>query len=136
MGWGDYGWGYGGYGGGHVWWVVIPLAALALAAFAIWLRHRREIARLELLRTYVAQGKEPPAEIAQMLRNGGLSYRRDRDWRRAILLGSLAAAFAAIALLSSGVRPHHGFIIGAVILGALAVGSALAGWLQRGHDGP
>lgn len=131
-----YGWGYGwggGYGWGHFWWVIFPLAGLALGAFAIWLRHKREIAKLELLRTYAAQGKEPPADIARILQASG-RYGSHRDWRRAIFFACLAVAFAGIGYFGNGVRPRHGFIFPVAIFAALAVWSALSGLLLRRHD--
>jgi hypothetical protein len=117
--------------------MAIPLAGLAIAGLAMWFSHRRALATLDLLRTYAAQGKEPPAEIASVLQNVRLSFadRRVREWRRAILLGSLAVAFTALAYFSEGARPHHGFVVAAVILGALALGSVLSGMVYPRHDG-
>jgi hypothetical protein len=126
------------------WWMgipylalILPLAGMAIAAFAMWLSHRRSIATLELLRTYAAQGKEPPAEIAGVLQNARLSFgdRRYRQWRQAIVLGSLAAAFAGLAYFSEGNRPHHGFVVAGVIVGALALGYALSALVHPRHDG-
>lgn len=132
-----YGWGYGGYGWGHFWWVILPLAGMAMGAFFVWLRHKREIATLEVLRTYAAQGKEPPADVARILQNSRRPYGAYRDWRRAIFFACLAAAFAAIGYFGhfgNGVRPHHGFIVPVAVFAALAVWSALSGLLLRRHD--
>lgn len=118
----------------HLWWLAFPLAGMAFGAFAMWLRHRREIATLELLRTYAAQGKEPPAEVANVLQAGRRAYGPYRDWRRAIFFACLAAAFAAIGTFGNGVRPHHGLVVPVVIFAALAVWSALSGLLFRRHD--
>jgi len=128
------------------WWMGIPylalflpLAGMAIGAFAMWLRHRREVATLELLRTYAAQGKEPPADVANILQNArvALGDRRDRYWRNAILFACLAAAFAAIGYFGyfgNGARPHHGFLVPVVIFTALAVWSGLSALLFRRHD--
>lgn len=115
--------------------LAIPFVAMAIAALAIWLRHRRQIATLDLLRTYAAQGKDPPAEIVNIVRNGGGAYGRYRDWRAAILMGSLTAAFAGLAYFSSAPRPQHGFVISAVILGALTLGYFLSALIRPRHDG-
>jgi len=115
--------------------LAIPLAAMGIAAFAMWLRYRRQIATLELLRTYATQGKEPPAEIANIVRNGGSSYGRYRDWRTAILCGCLAAAFFGLAYFSGAPRPHHGFVVAAVVLAAVALGSALSSFVRPRYDG-
>lgn len=56
------------------WWLIVPLAAFAIpiagiafAGFNSWLhyRHRREA--LEVIRTYAAQGKDPPPEVVAAL---------------------------------------------------------------------
>jgi hypothetical protein len=114
--------------------LVIPLAGMGIGALAMWFRHRREIATLELLRAYATQGKEPPAEVAKVLQAGGRAYGSYRDWRRAIFFTCLAVAFAAIGYFGTGVRPHHGFIFPVVIFTALAVWSGLSGLLLRKHD--
>ena len=114
--------------------MAIPLVAMGIGALAMWLRHRREIATLELLRTYAAQGKEPPADVAKMLETAGRYGGSYRDWRRAIFFACLAAAFAAIGYFGTGVRPHHGFTVPVVIFAALAVWSGLSGLLFRRHD--
>lgn len=115
--------------------LAIPLAAMGIAAFAMWLRYRRDVATLELLRTYAAQGKEPPAEIANIVRNGRYRYGRYRDWRTAILCGCLAAAFAGLSYFSEAPRPHHGFVVAAVVLGAVALGSVLSSFVRPRYDG-
>jgi len=59
--------------GSHVW-VFIPLAALAIPIAGIaysgltsWLNYRQKRAALEVIRTYAAQGKEPPPELIAAL---------------------------------------------------------------------
>jgi len=123
-----------GPGWGQLWWLVFPLAGMAIGAFGMWLRHRREIATLELLRAYAAQGKEPPPEVANILRTSRSYYGSYRDWRRAFLFVCLAAAFAALGYFGTGVRPHHGFMVPVVIFAALAVWSGLSALLLRKHD--
>jgi hypothetical protein len=127
--------------GAHWWlifplfWLALPLGGMAIGAFAMWLRYRRDVATLELLRTYAAQGKEPPAEIANIVRNGRYRYGRYRDYRSAILLGSLSAAFAGLAFFNTAPRPQHGFVVAAVILGALTLAYVLSALLRPPHDG-
>ncbi len=65
------------------WWLLIPLGAftiplagIALGAFAIWQDHRVKNRALEALKIYAQQGKEPPAELLRALGDGG-----DREWK-------------------------------------------------------
>ena len=118
----------------QMWWLVFPLGGMAIGAFAMWLRHRREIAALELLRAYAVQGKDPPVDVTSILQASRRPYGPTRDWRRAIFFVCLAAAFAAIGTVGNGVRPHHGFIVPVVIFAALAVWSGLSALLFRRYD--
>ncbi len=63
------------------WWLIIPLAAFTIPLTAIVFsslnlqmhyRHRREA--LELIRTYAAQGKDPPAELLAQLDAGRVRF--------------------------------------------------------------
>ena len=65
------------------WWLLIPLGAftiplagIALGAFAIWQDHRIKGRALEALKIYAQQGKEPPAELLRALGDRG-----DADWK-------------------------------------------------------
>ena len=65
------------------WWLLIPLGAftiplagIALGAFAIAQDHRTKARALEALKIYAQQGKEPPAELLRALGDHG-----DQDWK-------------------------------------------------------
>jgi len=117
----------------HFWWLIFPLIGLGFGFSSMWMRYQREKATVELLRTYASQGKEPPAELVKVLQ---VHHPRGpyRYWRRAVFFGALAAAFAAMAYWHYGARSNQGLILGAVVLGALAVSSAVSALLLRKHD--
>ena len=95
------------------WWLIFPIGAFVLGAWDRWLSYQRSRDTLEVLKTYAAQGKEPPPEISRRLTEDlegdefgdertGRRYRRYRryyrwgpyrEWRAAIITGSIAAAF-------------------------------------------
>jgi len=63
------------------WWLLIPLGAftiplagIAMGAFATWQHYHSRNRALEALRVYAERGKEPPAELLRAV--GG-----DRDWK-------------------------------------------------------
>jgi len=58
------------------WWLVFPLAFFVSGAWDSWLRYRRHKDRLDLLRVYTAQGKDPPPELIRAL---GSELDRDDD---------------------------------------------------------
>ena len=94
------------------WWLIFPLAAFAFGALDRWLAYGRSRAHLELIKTYAAQGKEPPPELLKRIQEeedddeesdwSGLgrrhrrnSYRHSRhdDIRTVIFTGALSGAF-------------------------------------------
>ena len=70
------------------WWLLIPLGAftiplagMALGAFAIWQDHRSRDKVLDALRVYAEQGREPPPELLRALANGGSGGDDGSDWK-------------------------------------------------------
>ena len=106
------------------WWLIFPVAFFAMGAWDRWLSYQRSRDALDLMRSYSAQGKEPPPELLRQLAadaddenesdsyRGRRGYRRYRhrgpyrEWRAAIMTGSIAAAF--------WLASQYGFIPGAV----------------------
>jgi hypothetical protein len=131
----------------HFWWLIFPLMWM-LAAFArISLRHRESQRILDMIQTYTSQGKEPPAALVEMFkgRRGGGGrqawrysepYYTHRLWRRFFLFLFLAVAFASATVWRNylpedmGEHRHFGWVIAAVVLGALAL-SNLAALMTR-----
>lgn len=96
------------------WWLIFPVGAFIFGAWDRWLSYQRSRDALELMKTYTAQGKEPPPELARQLQadafdddddysyRGRRAYRRYRryyrrgpywEWRGAIVTGAVAGAF-------------------------------------------
>ena len=111
---------------------VRSLGAFAFGAWDRWLAYRRSRERLELVKTYATQGKEPPPELLKRIAEeededeeepdwSGMSRRRRRHMRRhrysrrddvrtAIFCGALAGAFwtaAELSLLPGTQGPFH-----------------------------
>lgn len=47
------------------WWLLFPIGAFVFGAWDRWLAYRRSRDHLDLLKTYAAQGKEPPPELVR-----------------------------------------------------------------------
>lgn len=45
------------------WWLLFPLAFFIAAGWSSFMRYKRTQARIDLLKTYAASGREPPAEL-------------------------------------------------------------------------
>lgn len=60
------------------WWLIFPLAFFLFGAFDRWLSYRRSRDYLDLIKSYAAQGKEPPPELVRAVRSGRMDD--DFDW--------------------------------------------------------
>ena len=49
------------------WWLLFPLGFFVFGAWDRWLSYQRSKDRLELLRSYTSQGKDPPPELIRAL---------------------------------------------------------------------
>ena len=132
----------------HYWWLIFPLFWMIAAMAAQWSRHARANRALDIVKTYVDQGKEPPAELLAFLqcpgrpdweggwRDRGWRYGPHRYWRRTFLFAALAAVFAGMAFWPDGELHygHHGMfgmVFVAAILGALALANLASALFDR-----
>ena len=62
------------------WWLLFPLAFFIAGGFSSFMRYQRTRAKIELLKTYAASGKEPPAELLRNLdREDEYNWNADGD---------------------------------------------------------
>ena len=52
------------------WWLIFPIMGFAFGAFGMWMGYRVHRDRMDLMKTYAAQGKDP-AEIAKVIGAAG-----------------------------------------------------------------
>lgn len=136
------------------WWLIFPLMWFGFGFFGMALRYCRHKDAMDVLKTYAAQGKEPPPEVSRILSgaadpscgpyNGGYGYgwwgRRYGpywEWRRVFIFTSLAVGFGIAAYYGEdwGVHAFPAFGIVAAIMGCLAIGSLLFALFARRIDG-
>jgi hypothetical protein len=130
-----------------IWWLILPILLTGAILFNIWLRHRRIRETLELMRTYVAQGKDPPAELLDSLKerddwtpgNMGTGWWRNpqQAWHGALGFGCGAAGFWLWGVLEPEPWPHHshGPLVLAILMGAVALASLLTALFWHAFDG-
>ncbi|MEN0651806.1 MULTISPECIES: hypothetical protein [Hyphobacterium] len=116
------------------WWLLFPLAFFLAQGWSSFMRYKRTKAKIELLKSYAAAGKEPPADLVASIDKD--TERDDRhDWTSngenegsgggsaflVFLFAGLAGVFAYAGWsgLIGDVREEFYFI--AMILGVLAV---------------
>jgi hypothetical protein len=115
------------------WWLIFPLAGFAFAGFNQWLLYRRSRAALEVLKTYAAQGKEPPPELMRAL--GGADFDADQpkgrngELKGAVMTLAVAAGFVVAAIVMPGASEP--FFMVAAIMAAIGVGLLILAAITR-----
>lgn len=136
------------------WWLIFPIMWFGFGFLSMFLRYRRQRDFMDLLKTYAAQGKEPPPEVAKMLSEpdyygyrggwgrgwgGGCGPRGGAywEWRRVFIFTSLAVGFGVASYYGEewGVHGEPAFVVVAAVMACLAVGSLLFALLARRLNG-
>jgi hypothetical protein len=89
------------------WWLLFPLGFFVAQGWGSFMRYKRTKAKIELLKSYAASGKEPPAELMATLdadRHGANDWHDDSDGNGGrgggvfviILFAGLSAVFAFV----------------------------------------
>lgn len=126
------------------WWLMFPISAFVFGAWRSWLSYQANRETLDLIKTYAAAGRDPPAELLSKLERRWpdenldddrprYRRRRERTWYQVVLYGLLSAGFgfsAATDLYGSG----EAFTIVAFVLGALCAATLVQVLLDR--NGP
>lgn len=127
----------------NYWWLLFPLGFFIAAGWGSLMRYKRTQAKIDLIKTYAAAGKEPPADLLASLdvddeeherrTGGGGVYPRSGGTSAflVILFAGLAAVFAftGYADLLSGTREELYFV--AMVLAVLSL-AFLAAAIFRG----
>jgi hypothetical protein len=126
------------------WWLIFPVGFMLLGAFRTWLDYRARREALDLIKTYVASGREPPAEllnkVSRPLRDDDdedvrprYRRRRERGWYQVVLFGILGLGFA-VAAATDIYGAGQAFVIVAFVMGALCAATLVQVLIDR--NGP
>lgn len=111
------------------WWLLFPVWGMIMALVGVLTSERRAKSAIDLLHSYVAQGKEPPPELLRLASsvaetppnpNPQFSNRHSEAWT-AIVFTALAAGFSVGYVMSSA----WPILLVAVVMGVMAVGAVL-----------
>ncbi|MBB5745989.1 hypothetical protein [Brevundimonas variabilis] len=129
----------------NFWWVLFPLSGFAFAGWGMFLRYKRQKAVLDLIRSYVENGREPPESLLAQIetldegQSGWMSGGQGRGraptnyWSLVGLFTMMAGGFGIAALM--GVDGGSGaFVIVAMTMGAVAVWALICALTQK-RDG-
>ena len=145
------------------WWLLFPIGAFVFGAWDRWLAYKRSRDHLDLLKSYAAQGKEPPPELVRGVREdaeddgqagypgygyGGYwmhprhmrrayrSYYRWGpywQWRSVFVTGAIAAGFWWASEWSDWPGTYAPFRLVAIILTIVALGNLVFAVLSSSH---
>ena len=114
------------------WWLIFPIFGMLMAFWGMASTERRSRRAMELIESYVKQGKEPPAELLKIASGadedrgtgGGLPPGQATAWSL-VTFTAVAAGFAVGYQFVQHERWAFAFLVVAIIMTVLAVGSAL-----------
>jgi len=129
------------------WWLIFPIAFFVFGAWDRWLAYKRSKDRLDLLRSYASQGRDPPPELIRALQleededdnhmsaYGARATSRVRRrihrrwgsspywaWRTAIVTGAVALGFWLASEFAAVPNLEWAFRLVAIIMSCVAAG--------------
>lgn len=119
------------------WWLMFPVFGMVLAFHSMVSGERRTRETMNLIRSYIEQGKDPPPELLKLAQRtgddwdmgmGGMDARESGKNSRAwtfVIFAALAAGFGTGWWYVQGEDYAFAFMIVAVTMGVLALGSLL-----------
>jgi hypothetical protein len=121
----------------HYWWLMFPIFGLVMGIWSMASSERRNARVLDLIKSYVDQGKDPPAELLKLAaQDGGGSYhtpegrRQSNGWSFVVFAG-IAAGFGAGWWFVRAESFAFAFLIVAVTMGVMAAGALVMLLLGR-----
>ncbi len=117
------------------WWLMFPVFGMFMAVMGMFQSERRTNQTMDLIKSYVDQGKEPPPELLKLAA-------QDSEGKPSQTAGENRAwSFIVFTAISAGLGTGYyfvqaedwafAFLIGAVIMGVMAVGALLLLVLAR-----
>lgn len=134
------------------WWLVFPLGFFIAGGFDRWLSYKKSQARLDIIRSYTSQGRDPPSELIKALQDEEAAdeaedayapydrygrhprryYRRYWRhgpywaWRTAIVTGAVAVGFWLASEYADIPGVDWPFRLVAIIMTCVAAGNLVA----------
>ncbi len=113
------------------WWLIFPLFGMVMALWGMASDERRSRRAMNLIDSYVRQGKEPPAELLKIASGAdedsgiGTGTGGQASVWTLVTFTAIAAGFGVGYQFVQTEKYAFAFLIVAVIMGVLAVGSAI-----------
>ncbi|MGD9967720.1 MAG: hypothetical protein AB7T59_14455 [Hyphomonadaceae bacterium] len=120
------------------WWLMFPVFGMCIAVIGMFQAENRSRQVMDLIKSYVEQGKEVPPELLKMAQErsdyqmdvGVPAKRNDSAWTFVVFL-ALSAGFGVGYWWARDEEWAFAFLIVAVTMGVLAVGALVIALVQR-----
>jgi hypothetical protein len=113
----------------YYWWLIFPIFGMIWGFVEMLAKERRARSLMDLIKSYVDQGKEPPKELLDFASRGmddeAKSSSAESSTWSFVVFTALAAGFGYGAYLERGESYAFVFAIVAVVMGVLALGALL-----------
>jgi len=111
------------------WWLMFPVFGMLIAVLDMFQSDARTARTIDLIESYIDQGKEPPADLLKLAMQDSESSNRtssgdNRAWS-CIIFAALSAGLGAGFYSVRGEDWAFALLIGAVSTGVMAVGALL-----------
>lgn len=109
------------------WWLMFPIFGMFMGVMGMFQTERRATKAMDLIKSYIDQGKEPPAELLKLASEGdnprgGYDAGDNRVWTF-IVFAALTVGLGAGYYFVQAEDWSFVFLIGAVTMGIMALGS-------------
>jgi len=110
------------------WWLIFPMFGMAMAFWGTISNERRSRSALDVIKSYVDQGKEPPPELLRLASqdedapDDRPGNQNSRAWTF-VTFAAIAAGFGVGYFHSRGEDYAFAFLIVTVVMGVLAAGA-------------
>jgi len=121
------------------WWLMFPVFGMFMGVYGMFSSERRNTKVMDLIKSYIDQGKEPPPELLKMAtsdeyasdwQGAGQTRRQNNGWSF-VVFAALAAGFGVGWYFVQGESFAFAFLIVAVTMAVMAVGALFITLLGR-----
>lgn len=111
------------------WWLIFPIFGMFMGLYGMISSERRSSRVIDLIKSYVDQGKEPPAELLRLAAQeteawqGTPEMRRQNNGWSFVVFAGLAAGFGAGWYMVRAEQWSFAFAIVAIVMGIMALGA-------------
>lgn len=123
------------------WWLIFPIFGMTMGFWGMVSNERRSRSMMEVMKSYVEQGKEPPPDLVRMVTQSMDEYgvhspssqanRRAEGVWTVVTFAALAAGFAVAYVFNQGEDWSWVFLAVTVAMAVTAIGGLLVLFLGR-----